>query len=131
MELATGPNGIGIGPGPESEAPITEVWARLPPARTRELVRALICRHLTPTVPWYSQAELEDDLRRLIGLFDDAEVAIDEAKAVRKRKDRKKRKRRGPEPCSAAWWTGTRPRQSVPPATKLALAIQHLCVFPQ
>ena len=55
-----------------------------------------------------SENELEDDLRRLIGLFDDAEEAIETAKKDKKGRGRKakSRKKRGPPACSGAWWTG-------------------------
>jgi hypothetical protein len=57
-----------------------------------------------------TEHELEEDLRRLIGLMEGAEEAVETAVRMRKDKRKKKkakRKRVGPPCCSAAWWQAT------------------------
>ena len=56
-----------------------------------------------------TESELEDDLKRLLSLMDDAEEAVELQQKAKKQKS-KSRKKVGPPTCSGAWW-GARKRR--------------------
>lgn len=57
-----------------------------------------------------TESELEDDLKRLLSLMDDAEEVVEQQQKAKKAKSKKGRKKVGPPTCSGAWW-GARKRR--------------------